>query len=169
MCDKKGGEMRKYASIALVISTLLISNNAGGQENNYPNQTFRKCVQYSLANGGFKEMTKKPEQAENYTREFIGEITAYTIDEGDKSPSDKEYGITASMTKARTHHTIAASRSIPFGSKVRIEGLPYTFVVEDRGGAITGNKIDMLVGSSKEANQWGRQKRKVTIISEGDK
>ena len=63
----------------------------------------------------------------------------------------KDDGITASGKKATFGHTIAADRSrFPFGTKLYIEGLG-TFTVEDVGGAIKGNKIDVAVDGHDEA------------------
>lgn len=66
----------------------------------------------------------------------------------------KSNGITASGTKAKAGRTIAADTSkLPFGTKVVING--HTYTVEDRGGAINGNKIDIFFSSHNEALQWG--------------
>lgn len=68
----------------------------------------------------------------------------------------KTNGITASGTVARTNHTIAADTGIlPFGTQVVINGKVYT--VEDRGGAIRGNRIDIFFGSHQEALNYGKQ------------
>ena len=45
--------------------------------------------------------------------------------------------------------TIAADPSIPFGTKLKINGHVYT--VQDRGGAIRGNHIDIYVSSHSKA------------------
>lgn len=55
----------------------------------------------------------------------------------------KTDGITASGTKAEVGRTCAAPKNLPFGTRVYIEGVGYR-TVEDRGGAIRGNKIDVL-------------------------
>ena len=65
----------------------------------------------------------------------------------------KTNGITAMGTKAQANHTIAASSKFPFGTKIKINGTVYT--VEDRGGAINGNKIDIYMNSHSEALAWG--------------
>lgn len=66
----------------------------------------------------------------------------------------KSNGITASGTKAKAGRTIAADTSkFPFGTKLIIDGK--TYVVEDRGGAISGNKIDLYCSSHQEALNWG--------------
>ena len=66
----------------------------------------------------------------------------------------KTDGITASGVKATPNHTIAAPKEYPFGSKIEIDGIMYT--VEDRGGNINGNCIDIYVNSHEEARQKGR-------------
>lgn len=65
----------------------------------------------------------------------------------------KTSGITAMGTKATAGRTVAASSQFAFGTKLNINGHVYT--VEDRGGAIKGNKIDIFVNSHAEALAWG--------------
>lgn len=65
----------------------------------------------------------------------------------------KTNGITAWGTKATTGRTIATSSKYAFGTKLVING--HTYVVEDRGGAIKGNKIDVYVDSHSEALKLG--------------
>lgn len=116
---------------------------------------------------------------------FTGIITAYSLNQADtgKAKGHKYYGITASGERARANHTIAADPSIPFGTKVKIEGLPHIYTVTDRGGAIkavykrdkkTGRSyvsarhIDLFIPNDKKVDEWGRQTRKVTIIEWGN-
>lgn len=65
----------------------------------------------------------------------------------------KTDGITASGKPARANHTIAADSRFAFGTQIIIKGKVYT--VEDRGGAIVGNHIDMYFDSHAEARAWG--------------
>lgn len=65
----------------------------------------------------------------------------------------KTNGITAMGTRATAGRTVAASSKFAFGTKLNING--HTYTVEDRGGAINGNKIDIFVGSHAEALAWG--------------
>lgn len=63
---------------------------------------------------------------------------------------------TASGTTATAGRTIAADTSVlPFGTQVVIDGQVYT--VEDRGGAIKGNRIDVFFNSHQEAIEFGRR------------
>ncbi len=65
----------------------------------------------------------------------------------------KTSGRTASGTRATAGRTVAAPAKFAFGTKLNIGGHVYT--VEDRGGAITGNRIDIYVSSHAAALQWG--------------
>lgn len=87
-------------------------------------------------------------------------VTAYTSH--DKGMNGK--GITASGLRAKRWHTVAASRGIPFGTRIYFPELGRTVVVQDRGGAIKGNKIDLYVGSRKEALNFGKQQLEGVIL-----
>ena len=76
----------------------------------------------------------------------------------------KSDGITASGVKATEGVTIATDKSIPFGTKVYIDGVGER-IVQDRGGAIKGNQIDLYFDSHQEALNFGRQIRQVTILN----
>ena len=74
----------------------------------------------------------------------------------------KTDGITASGVKAKQGVTVAADTRYPFGTKFEIDGKIYT--VQDRGGAIKGNRIDLYFGSHQSALNFGRQTKEVTIL-----
>ena len=75
----------------------------------------------------------------------------------------KATGRTASGTKATAGRTVAASSKFAFGTKLNIGGHIYT--VEDRGGAVNGNKIDIFVNSHAEALQWGVRYMNVSVVN----
>lgn len=64
---------------------------------------------------------------------------------------------TASGAKARAGRTVAAPTGLAFGTRLDIEGFGVR-VVEDRGGAIKGNILDVFVESHEEALKLGRIK-----------
>ena len=74
----------------------------------------------------------------------------------------KTNGITSSGKKATAGHTVAAPAKFAIGTKLSINGKVYT--VEDRGGAITGNKIDIYMNSHAEALAWGVKYLKVEVV-----
>ena len=66
----------------------------------------------------------------------------------------KTDGITASGTKAKEGRTIAVDPDIiPLGTEVEING--HTYIAEDIGGAIDGNRIDVYVESHERAWELG--------------
>lgn len=79
-------------------------------------------------------------------------------------------GMTALGWNVRTHkrNVIAVDpRVIPLGSKVQVYvggKLLGTYTAADTGGAIKGNKIDILMYSYKDAIRFGRQTVTVKII-----
>ena len=76
----------------------------------------------------------------------------------------KTDGITASGKKAVQGVTIATDKSIPFGTKVYIDGVGER-IVQDRGGAIKGNRIDLYFNDHQSALNFGRQTKQVTILN----
>lgn len=76
----------------------------------------------------------------------------------------KTNGITAMGTKATAGRTVAASSKFAFGTKLNING--HTYTVEDRGGAIKGNKIDLYVNSHAEALAWGVRYLPVSVVNQ---
>lgn len=106
----------------------------------------------------------------NSWKKIIVEATAYNEEEVscEKSIGHPYYGITASGSRVMEHKTIAASTNIPFGTVVFIpcrSHLPNRglYRVEDRGGAIKKNRIDIYIKSKKECLRWGRRKIEIHI------
>lgn len=71
-------------------------------------------------------------------------------------------GITASGSVATSSRTIAADKDIPFGTKIEINGHVYT--VEDRGGMINDNHIDIYFDTHQEAVDFAVQYQEVFMI-----
>jgi uncharacterized protein YabE (DUF348 family) len=60
--------------------------------------------------------------------------------------------------------TIAVDPSvIPYGSKVYIPEFGMSFIAEDCGGAIKGNRIDIFMNSESQAQNWGRQSIEINV------
>lgn len=74
----------------------------------------------------------------------------------------KTNGVTSSGAKASSWCTLAAGKSYPVGTIIYI---PYFkdkpnggwFIVQDRGGAISNNKLDVYMGTHTQALQFGRK------------
>ena len=74
----------------------------------------------------------------------------------------KTDGITASGAKVQPNHTIAAPSRFAFGTQIKIGDIIYT--VEDRGGAITGNRIDIYFETHQEALNWGVRYMEIEVL-----
>lgn len=72
-----------------------------------------------------------------------------------KTSSHPAYGKTATGTIATPGRTIAVNpKVIPYGTEVIIDG--HTYIAEDTGSNINGNRIDICVASHAEALQKGK-------------
>jgi len=75
---------------------------------------------------------------------------------------EKSDGITASGAMVQANHTIAAPKEFKFGTKMLVGGQLYT--VEDRGGGIHGNRIDIYFNSHEQANDFGVRYMDVYLV-----
>ena len=73
-------------------------------------------------------------------------------------------GITATGTRPRWGTIAVDPRIIPYGTKVYIPKFNMTFVAEDCGGGIKGNKIDIFMNSSSECYNWGVRNIDIYIV-----
>lgn len=64
----------------------------------------------------------------------------------------------------------AADWSIyPVGTKFKIKGLPYTYIVEDYGSALVGtNTVDIYHPNLRTMKRWGTRKVELTVVQWGD-
>ncbi len=74
----------------------------------------------------------------------------------------KTNGITSSGVKASSWCTLAAGKAYPVGTIIYIPALSNKpnggwFIVQDRGGAISNNKLDVYMGTHSQALQFGRK------------
>lgn len=94
-----------------------------------------------------------------WKRDWLGRpVFAY----GPLKGKSKRVGVTASGTHAAPG-TIAADTDIfPFGTIMHVPGYGYGRV-EDRGGAIKGDKIDLFFRRHNDALSWGRRNIMVDI------
>ncbi len=111
-----------------------------------------------------KHIPPKPkveQRAKQEPRKVMFEVTAYTI--GDKGMSGK--GITASGKRAIPWRTVAASRSLPMGTRIFLPQLNKVVIVHDRGGAIKkSHRLDLCVEDKQTALKWGRRKLEGVIL-----
>ena len=88
--------------------------------------------------------------------------SAYTASTCGKSKGSKGYGVTASGAKASSWYTVAAGKGYPIGTVIYVPALKNKpnggwFVVQDRGGAISNNKLDIYMSTYNECIKFGRR------------
>ncbi len=100
-----------------------------------------------------KAATESSKKTTSTSSKHLGtfKVTAYCSCE--KCCGSGSTGYTASGTKATAGRTIAASSKYAFGTKLMFNGTVYT--VEDRGGSVDGNVIDLYFDSHEKACSWG--------------
>jgi 3D (Asp-Asp-Asp) domain-containing protein len=85
-------------------------------------------------------------------------------------------GVTATGTNVANtvykdgHRVVAVDpRVIPLGSLIHVEAEDRSFIgiADDTGGAIKGNKVDVLVKNKPRAYAFGKQDVKITVLREG--
>jgi 3D (Asp-Asp-Asp) domain-containing protein len=74
----------------------------------------------------------------------------------------KATGLTASGVKPHQGITVASSRSIPFGTKILING--HTYIVQDRLAKRYDSRVDIYFTKHTDALKFGKQKLTVTIL-----
>lgn len=149
-------------------------------------QTQNKIIKHNLIRSSNKELILQERSSEIYSlqqqlekantrnespmclldgTEQTYEVSFYTAgyESTQKQKGDKGYRLTASGTYVQEGRTVAAPPSIPFGTKLYIEGIGVR-VVEDRGSAIKSGHLDVYVEDVNKAIQLGRKNLKVKIL-----
>lgn len=113
-----------------------------------------------------KEVYRIPHKEDSHGGELLGEftVTGYCGCEECCGNYDKEI-LTFTETTPVSGYTIAADLDvIPLHSQLWIDGNLY--VVEDTGGSIKGNRIDIYFGTHKEAVNYGKKQKKVYLMKD---
>lgn len=98
-----------------------------------------------------------PQEARE-TRTDVFTVTAYCPCE--KCCGAYANGYTATGEKATQGVTVAADPSVlPMGTEIELDG--HTYTVQDTGGAIAGNRLDLYFDSHEDALRWGVQEKMV--------
>lgn len=140
-----------YVALVAILAGVLLSGCMTGIKP----PRHAKVSQQSIVTTGYCKCGK----CCNWTRTFWGKPVVMS---GSSRGQRKKVGITASGRRAKVG-TIAADTSIyPMGTVMYIPGYGYGRV-EDRGGAIKGQHIDLFFKSHKKALQWGKQTKQTKI------
>lgn len=115
--------------------------------------------------------TEPPEEEDDWTSLGTFKLTAYCscskccgkyAANRPKDENGNPIVYTASGARAQAGVTIAVDpRVIPYGTEVQING--HTYIAQDTGGAIKGNRIDVYFDNHQEAWNFGTQKAEVFV------
>ncbi|RYD73656.1 MAG: hypothetical protein EOP84_21165 [Verrucomicrobiaceae bacterium] len=102
-------------------------------------------------------------------RSRLVRTTAYTCSEDDHIVYGSKNATGTQLRYTDRVRSAAADWSFyPVGTVFRITGLPYLYVIDDYGSALTGTgTIDIYKPSKDVMNQWGRRNVEVTIVQWG--
>ena len=102
-------------------------------------------------------------------RNRIVRTTAYTCSECDHLVYGSQNATGTLLRYTDRVRSAAADWSFyPVGTSFRIKGLPYLYVVDDYGSALTGTgTIDIYKPSKEIMNQWGRRNVEITVVQWG--
>lgn len=105
----------------------------------------------------------------NSQRTRVVRTTAYTHGEADHLVYGRKNAIGTSLKYTTTVRSAAADWSFyPLGTKFRVKGQPYLYVVDDYGSALTGTgTIDIYQPSRGLMKKWGRRYIEITVVQWG--
>lgn len=99
-----------------------------------------------------------PSDGPQETRTCVFTVTAYCPCE--KCCGAYANGYTATGEKATQGVTVAADPDVlPMGTEIELDG--HTYTVQDTGGAISGNRLDLYFDSHEDALRWGVREKVV--------
>ena len=95
----------------------------------------------------------------------VCKLSAYCKENYPHNCNNGNSSATATGTVPMAGRTVAVDpKIIPYGSKVIING--HTYIAEDCGGAIKGNRVDILFDTHQEALNFGIQYSEVFVVTE---
>jgi len=95
--------------------------------------------------------------------------TAYTCSEADHIEYGSKNAVGTSLKYTNRVRSAAADWSVyPVGTVFKIKGLPYLYVVDDYGSALTGTgTIDLYKPTKGHMNAWGLRNVEIAIVNWG--
>ena len=113
--------------------------------------------------------TLDPEAVRQYTpNEFVVKTTAYTHSESDSLEYGTLNAAGSDLRYGRVRSAAADWSRYPLGTRFRIKGLPYEYVVDDYGRALVGtDTIDLYKPDSNYMNQWGARDVGIEVLEWG--
>lgn len=168
--------MTTHDKMVLALASIAVAATAGFSlsvveaiQTSAQNQIEQAQADVDLYAAELREISQRDLMPAGMQAEYIGafDCTAYCAEEYPHICGGN--GITASGSKPVPGITAAADwDELPAGSVIYIEDIGIR-VIEDTGGAITGQALDVLVETHAEAESWaGYGTHRVWLLQEGD-
>lgn len=143
------------------------SVSGSGSSDSFPVATPSSKV-VAEASSKIKDRHKMPVYA-FADRNRLVRTTAYTCSEDDHLIYGSKNATGTTLRYTNRVRSAAADWSFyPVGTVFRISGLPYLYVIDDYGSALTGTgTIDLYKPSKDVMNTWGRRNVEITIVQWG--
>ncbi len=101
-------------------------------------------------------------------KDFVVKTTAYTHLEEDSLPYGTKNAVGDDLKFGRVRSAAADWSRYPVGTRFRIKGLPYEYVVDDYGRALVGtDTIDLYKPDHSMMNQWGARDVGIEVLEWG--
>lgn len=113
----------------------------------------------SIIQRGSKDCIMTEQGLKHYKRKFIGNVTAYTIEDGNGD------GVTSIGIVPYEGVVAVDPEFVPYRSKLFIPGYGLA-VAADTGGAIENNCVDLFMYDRDRAWQWGRRHIEVYVLDD---
>lgn len=122
----------------------------------------------AAATGKPRDKHAMPVYTFNERTRFV-RTTAYTCSEDDHLIYGNKNATGTPLRYTNRVRSAAADWSFyPVGTTFRIKGLPYLYVIDDYGSALTGTgTVDLYKPNKQVMNLWGRRNVEITIVQWG--
>lgn len=173
----------RIASLSAALASALFLASCGGSPNVIPKSrisgtSFVKAESFTLpgpsttvvAASSSKPRDKHSMPVYSYAeRNRVVRTTAYTCSEDDHLIYGSKNATGTQLRYTNKVRSAAADWSFyPVGTTFRIKGLPYLYVIDDYGSALTGTgTIDIYKPNKEIMNLWGRRNVELTIVQWG--
>ena len=102
-------------------------------------------------------------------RSRVVRTTAYSHEEREVGAPWRKNAIGTFLKYGSVRSAAADWSRYPVGTKFKIKGLPYTYIVDDYGSALVGtNTIDIYHPNLSSMRRWGTRPAEITVIQWGD-
>lgn len=124
--------------------------------------------QPGASGGTFSTLDSAAEIRSAIPSEFVVKTTAYTHTEPDSLPYGTKSAVGDDLKFGRIRSAAADWSRYPVGTRFKIKGLPYEYVVDDYGRALVGtDTIDLYKPNYGAMNQWGARNVGIEVLEWG--